>query len=161
VIANALGLRACSGPARARHGHMGDGQAGHSAVPALGGRLRLGALPLRRRVIVTEFGPQLALVTGNAEVEQATCTSMPISFMSGFESLATFYRRDFSWAKGCAPDLRSHDEGGSFAAGRARKSLSLSCRFRNSSMENPAETEMLQDSVVRPITGLPARRTYC
>ncbi len=64
--------------------------------------------------------------------------------------------------KGCAPDLRSHDEGGSFAAGRARKSISLSGRFRNSSMmEKPAETDMLQDLVVRPITGLPARRTYC
>ena len=67
----------------------------------------------------------------------------------------------FSWVKGCAPALRSHDEGGSFAAGRARKSLSLSGRFRNSSMEKPAETDMLQDSVVRPITGFPARRTYC
>jgi hypothetical protein len=62
--------------------------------------------------------------------------------------------------KGCAPDLRSHDEGGSFAAGRARKSLSLSSSFRNSSMEKPAATDMLQDSVVRPIKGVPARRTY-
>jgi hypothetical protein len=56
---------------------------------------------------------------------------------------------------------RSHDERGSLAAGRARKSLSLSGPFRNSSMEKPAETDMLQDSVVRPITGFPARRTYC
>jgi hypothetical protein len=60
--------------------------------------------------------------------------------------------------KGCTPDLRSHDEGGSVAAGRASKSLSLSGRFRNSSMEKPAETDMLQDSVVRQITGLPALR---
>ena len=35
--------------------------------------------------------------------------------------------------KGRTPDLRSHDEGGSFAAGRARKSLSLTGRLHNSS----------------------------
>jgi hypothetical protein len=47
--------------------------------------------------------------------------------------------------KGRTPDLRSDDEGGSFAAGRARKSLSLPGRFRNTTMEKPAVTDTLQD----------------
>ena len=74
--------------------------------------------------------------------------------MSRFESRATFYRRAFlAGTKGRTPDLRSHDEGGSFAAGRARKSLSLHGRFRNSTMEKPAEADTPSDLSVSPIKG--------
>ena len=60
--------------------------------------------------------------------------------------------------KGRTPDLRSHDEGGSFAAGCARKSLSLPGRFRNSTMEKPAEMDTLKDLSVSPMKrGCPAR----
>ena len=56
--------------------------------------------------------------------------------MSRFESWATLYIGVLlAGTKGRTPDLRSDDEGGSFAAGRARKSLSLPGRFRNTTME--------------------------
>ena len=63
--------------------------------------------------------------------------------------------------KGRTPDLRSDDEGGSFAAGRARKSLSLPGRFRNTTMEKPAVTDTLQDFSGSPVWAGPARRTCC
>ena len=73
--------------------------------------------------------------------------------MSRFESWATLFGVLLAGTKGRTPDLRSDDEGGSFAAGRARKSLSLPGRFRNSSMKKPAETVTLPDISGSPING--------
>ena len=82
--------------------------------------------------------------------------------MSRFESWATLYIGVLlAGTKGRTPDLRSDDEGGSFAAGRARKSLSLPGRFRNTTMEKPAVTDTLQDLSGSPVWAGPARRTCC
>ena len=77
---------------------------------------------------------------------------MPVSFMSRWKGdlLSCFMAVCFQIGQNRRfPELQSDDVGGSFAAGRAHKSLSLPGRFCNPSMEKPAGMDTLVDYVGR------------